>query len=191
MTDDILARRRDSAPVPPACADRAWRLSRWRSPSWACCWSPSSSAASCRSTRCWRSSATARPKRRWPAVRDKLGLDLPLWQQFCIYSGDARAGRSRHLDPHRRAGRSTRSPRYFPATLELATLGTIFGTLVGVPAGVLAATRPGSSPTRSCGVVGLMGYSVPVFWLGLMGLLVFYGQLAGSAGPGRLDPPMT
>ena len=78
--------------------------------------------------------------------------------------------------------------RYFPATLELATLGTIFGTLVGVPAGVLAATRPGSIADQIVRVVGLMGYSMPVFWLGLIGLLVFYGQLDWVAGPGRLDP---
>jgi peptide/nickel transport system permease protein len=70
----------------------------------------------------------------------------------------------------------------------LATLGTVFGTLVGVPAGVLAATRPGSIADQIVRVVGLMGYSMPVFWLGLIGLLVFYGQLDWVAGPGRLDP---
>lgn len=121
------------------------------------------------------------------AVRDRLGLDLPMWQQFWIYVRDAVQG---DLGTSIRTAESISSEiaRYFPATLELATLGTIFGTLVGVPAGVLAATRPGSIADQIVRVVGLMGYSMPVFWLGLIGLLVFYGQLDWVAGPGRLDP---
>jgi peptide/nickel transport system permease protein len=121
------------------------------------------------------------------AVRDALGLDLPLWQQFWIYVTDALQGD---------LGRSIRTSmpvaqdiaRVFPATLELATLGTIFGTLVGIPAGVLAATKPGSIADQLVRLVGLMGYSMPVFWLGLVGLLIFYGKLDWVAGPGRLDP---
>ncbi|TAG12247.1 MAG: ABC transporter permease, partial [Rhodobacterales bacterium] len=100
------------------------------------------------------------------AIRVKLGLDLPLWQQFFIYVRDALQG---DLGTSIRTGLSVTSEiaRTFPATLELATLGTIFGTLVGVPAGVLAATRPGSIADQIVRVVGLMGYSMPVFWLGL------------------------
>jgi peptide/nickel transport system permease protein len=121
------------------------------------------------------------------AVRDALGLDLPLWQQFWIYVTDALQGD---------LGRSIRTSmpvaqdiaRVFPATLELATLGTIFGTLVGIPAGVLAATKPGSIADQLVRLIGLMGYSMPVFWLGLVGLLIFYGKLDWVAGPGRLDP---
>ncbi|MES2816065.1 MAG: ABC transporter permease [Pseudomonadota bacterium] len=121
------------------------------------------------------------------AIREKLGLDLPLWQQFFIYVWDAMRG---DLGTSIKTGAPVASEiaRYFPATLELATLGTIFGTLVGVPAGVLAATRPGSIADQIVRVVGLMGYSMPVFWLGLIGLLVFYGQLDWVSGPGRLDP---
>lgn len=123
----------------------------------------------------------------YEAAREALGLDEPLWTQFAIYLGDAVQGD---------LGRSirTREPvleevaRYFPATLELATLATIFGVLVGVPAGVLAATRPGSLADQVVRVVGLLGYSMPVFWLGLIGLLVFYGKLGWVGGPGRLDP---
>ncbi|GAB1395607.1 hypothetical protein MASR1M65_03840 [Saprospiraceae bacterium] len=51
----------------------------------------------------------------------------------------------------------------------------------------MAATRPGSIADQVVRVVGLMGHSMPVFWLGLIGLLVFYGQLDWVAGPGRLD----
>jgi peptide/nickel transport system permease protein len=122
----------------------------------------------------------------YDAARLKLGLDEPMWKQFAIYVGDAAQGD---------LGQSirTREPvleeiaRYFPATLELATLATIFGVLVGVPAGVLAATRPGSLADQVVRILGLIGYSIPVFWLGLIGLLVFYGLLGWVGGPGRLD----
>jgi len=122
----------------------------------------------------------------YDAVRLALGLDEPLWKQFAIYVGDALQG---DLGTSIR----TREPvleeisRYFPATLELATLATLIGVLVGVPAGVLAATRPGTLADQVVRIVGLMGYSMPVFWLGLVGLLVFYGQLGWVGGPGRLD----
>jgi peptide/nickel transport system permease protein len=59
--------------------------------------------------------------------------------------------------------------------------------LLGIPAGVLAATRPGSWIDQLVRLIGLMGYSMPVFWLGLMGLLIFYGELGWVGGPGRLD----
>ncbi|MFP3649222.1 ABC transporter permease subunit, partial [Paraburkholderia sp. SIMBA_054] len=62
--------------------------------------------------------------------------------------------------------------RVFPATLELATLATIVGVLVGVPLGVVAATRHNRWIDHVARFVGLIGSSVPVFWLGLMGLLL-------------------
>ena len=77
--------------------------------------------------------------------------------------------------------------RIFPATIELATLGTLIGVLLGVPLGVFAAVRRGSFIDQIVRVIGLVGYSVPIFWLGLMGLLLFYAKLGWVAGPGRLD----
>ncbi|WP_445941985.1 ABC transporter permease [Pseudotabrizicola sp. L79] len=123
----------------------------------------------------------------YEAARQALGLDEPLWKQFAIYVFDAMQG---DLGTSIRTGAPIAGEiaRYFPATLELATLGTIIGVLVGVPAGVLAATRPGSIADQIVRLVGLMGYSMPVFWLGLIGLLVFYGHLGWVGGPGRLDP---
>jgi peptide/nickel transport system permease protein len=123
----------------------------------------------------------------YEAARVALGLDQPLWKQFGIYVLDAVQG---DLGTSIRTGAPIigEIARYFPATLELATLGTIIGVIVGVPAGVLAATRPGSLADQVVRLVGLMGYSMPVFWLGLIGLLVFYGHLDWVGGPGRLDP---
>ncbi len=77
--------------------------------------------------------------------------------------------------------------RVFPATLELATLGTIMGVTLGVPLGVLAAVKKGTWIDQIARVVALVGYSMPIFWLGLMGLLVFYGILGWVGGPGRVD----
>jgi peptide/nickel transport system permease protein len=119
-------------------------------------------------------------------TRVELGLDLPLYEQFYFY-----AVKVLHGD----FGRSvlTSNPvltdiiRFFPATLELATLATIFGVALGVPLGVLAAANQGRWQDQAIRVVGLLGYSIPIFWLGLVGLLVFYADLGWVAGPGRLD----
>jgi peptide/nickel transport system permease protein len=119
-------------------------------------------------------------------TRVELGLDLPLYQQFYLY-----AAKVLHGD----FGRSvlTSNPvltdivRFFPATLELATLATIFGVAFGVPLGVVAAANQGRWQDQAIRVVGLLGYSIPIFWLGLVGLLVFYADLGWVAGPGRLD----
>ncbi len=119
-------------------------------------------------------------------VRQELGLDLPLVQQFWIYLKKAATGDF---------GNSvlTTNPvmtdiaNTFPATLELATLGTLIGVIIGVPLGVLAAVKRGSLIDQFVRVLGLAGYSIPIFWLGLMGLLLFYAKLGWVAGPGRID----
>jgi len=120
------------------------------------------------------------------AERLRLGLDQPMWWQFWLYVRDALHG-DLGLSIRTREPVLSEIGRFFPATLELSTLATILGVLVGVPAGVLAATKPGSILDQMVRLVGLMGYSMPVFWLGLMGLLLFYGQLGWVSGPGRLD----
>src|SRR5439155_10551933 len=77
--------------------------------------------------------------------------------------------------------------RAFPATLELASLGILIGAGLGVPLGVWAAVRRGGLVDQVVRVTGLVGYSVPIFWLGLMALLVFYARLGWVSGPGRID----
>ncbi|CAN5374165.1 ABC transporter permease [soil metagenome] len=119
-------------------------------------------------------------------ARKEMGLDLPLPQQFWNYSVKAVKGDF---------GRSvlTTNPvseditRFFPATIELATLGTLIGVVFGVPAGVYAAVRRGTLGDQIVRIAGLIGYSLPIFWLGLMGLVLFYAKLGWVGGPGRLD----
>ena len=66
-------------------------------------------------------------------------------------------------------------------------MATLIGVTLGIPMGVVAAVRRGRWADQVIRVVSLLGYSVPVFWLGLMGLLLFYARLEWVAGPGRLD----
>ncbi|UWU27975.1 ABC transporter permease [Rhizobium sp. WSM1274] len=119
-------------------------------------------------------------------VRQEMGFNLPLYQQFFIYIKGVLSGEF---------GNSvlTTNPvmvdirRVLPATIELATLGTLIGAFVGVPLGVLAAVRRGSIADQVVRVVGLIGYSVPIFWLALISLVIFYAQLRWVAFPGRID----
>ncbi len=119
-------------------------------------------------------------------VRAEMGLNLPLWQQFARYLG-------RVLQGDLGTSVLTSNPvlqdirRAFPATLELATSGIVIGVGLGVPLGVWAAVRRGRWPDHLVRVIGLKGYSVPIFWLGLMGLVLFYAKLGWVAGPGRID----
>jgi peptide/nickel transport system permease protein len=115
-----------------------------------------------------------------------LGLDKPLIVQFFYYIVDIAQGDF---------GKSLRTgfpvvddiKRVFPATMELATLGTIIGVSIGVPLGVLAAVKRGTWIDQVARVVALIGYSMPVFWIGLIALMVLYGKLGWVGGPGRLD----
>ncbi|RFC67098.1 MULTISPECIES: ABC transporter permease [Mesorhizobium] len=119
------------------------------------------------------------------AARKQYGFDLPLWDQYLLYLTKALKGDF---------GNSVLSTypvmddirRVLPATLELATVGTIIGLLLGIPLGVLAAVKRDSLIDQIVRVIGLVGYSVPIFWLGLMGLLVFYARLGWVEGPGRI-----
>ncbi|MCH4547977.1 ABC transporter permease [Rhizobium changzhiense] len=119
-------------------------------------------------------------------VRQEMGFNLPLYQQFFIYIKGILSGDF---------GNSvlTTNPvmvdirRVLPATIELATVGTLIGAFVGVPLGVLAAVRRGSIVDRVVRVIGLVGYSVPIFWLALISLVIFYAQLRWVAFPGRID----
>lgn len=119
-------------------------------------------------------------------VRAELGLDQPLPTQFAIYLGKAARGDF---------GRSvlTSNPVWddirttFPATLELATCGILIGAGLGVPLGVWAAVRRGGWVDHAVRVLGLVGYSLPIFWLGLMALVLFYARLGWVEGPGRID----
>ncbi|MGF9692326.1 ABC transporter permease [Rhizobium sp. 0TCS1.26] len=119
-------------------------------------------------------------------VREQLGLNLPLWQQFFLYMKQALSG-DFGISVLTTNPVMTDIKRVFPATIELATLGTLIGSVLGIPLGVLAAVKRGSIADQIVRIIGLIGYSVPIFWLGLLALLVFYARLNWVAYPGRMD----
>ena len=122
----------------------------------------------------------------YEAAKSAMGLDQPLWVQFARYVWAVLHGDfGISVTTGQPVGQDLL--RVFPATLEMATLGILIGVVLGVPMGVTAATRQGSAADQIIRVVGLMGYSVPAFWLGLVGLAVFYARLHWAAGPGRVD----
>lgn len=120
------------------------------------------------------------------AAREKLGLNHPIPIQFALYIWDVLRG---DLGTSLRTNQPVLEDlaRVFPATFELATWGIVIGVLVGVPLGVLGAVRKDSWIDNVIRFVGLVGYSMPIFWLGIMGLLIFYAKLDWLPGPGRLD----
>ncbi|MBP1849299.1 ABC transporter permease [Rhizobium halophytocola] len=119
-------------------------------------------------------------------VYKEMGLDQPLIVQFGTYLNNIV-----HLD----FGQShiTKNPvasdlaRVFPATMELATLATLIGAGLGVPLGVVSAVRKGTWVDHLGRVVGLLGYSTPIFWLGTIVILIFYAKFGLIPGGGRID----
>lgn len=119
-------------------------------------------------------------------VRHQLGLDQPLPVQFWHYLLSLSHG---DLGTASATGQPVLQDLLsaFPATLELATLALVIGTALGIFAGVLCARFAGSPLDLAVRTFTLLGNSVPIFWLGLLMLALFYAKLQWSAGPGRLD----
>ena len=119
-------------------------------------------------------------------VRHELLLDRPLPEQFAAFTGDMLRG---DFGKSLVTGNPIREDivRYFPATLELATVAIVLGVLFGIPLGVVCAQYANLWPDHLGRVLSLGGHSVPIFWLGIVGLMIFYAQLGWVAGPGRLD----
>lgn len=126
------------------------------------------------------------PTEVYQRVRQEMGLDLPLHTQLLRYLADVARG-------DLGISATTGSPvtqdllRSIPATFELATLALIIGCVFGIPLGILCASRQGRWPDVVGRVAILLGNSLPVFWLGLVGLLLFYARLEWVSGPGRID----
>ena len=105
-------------------------------------------------------------------LRHEYGLDRPLWRQFVAYEGEVVQGD---------LGRSLVSQEpvwsefltLFPATLELSACAMLLGVGLGIPLGVLAAVRRGSALDYGLMGAATTGVSLPIFWLGLMLILVF------------------
>lgn len=119
-------------------------------------------------------------------VRHQLGLDQPVWVQYFTYLKGLLAGD---------LGTSIRTQQpvahdllvFFPATIELALLAFLFALLVGIPLGVLSAVKKDTGWDHGARVFSIAGVSTPVFWSGLVMILIFYGYLGWFPSTGRLD----
>ncbi|EPL8195295.1 ABC transporter permease [Klebsiella aerogenes] len=119
-------------------------------------------------------------------IRQQLGLDLPLWQQFARYVNALLHG---DLGTSIRTGRPVLEDlkTFFPATLELAFCALLIALLVGIPLGVLSAVYRNRWTDHLVRLMALTGISTPAFWLGLGVIVLFYGKLDWLPGSGRLD----
>lgn len=119
-------------------------------------------------------------------LRRRWGLDRPIHVQFARYvvlltRGDL--GKS--IATNRPVLRDLKE--FFPATIELATAAILVGVTFGLAAGIVSAVARGKWVDHIVRVVSLIGLSMPVFWLGLIALLVFYLRAGLLPGPGQLD----
>jgi dipeptide transport system permease protein len=119
-------------------------------------------------------------------LRHQLGLDLPLWRQFLGYEWQL---------IHGNLGVSivTRDSVWhefitlFPATLELSFCAIVLALVIGLPLGVIAAVRRGSVFDYGLMGVSVTGASMPIFWWGLMVILIFSVALGWTPVSGRIS----
>jgi peptide/nickel transport system permease protein len=119
-------------------------------------------------------------------VYRSLGLDRPLWEQFAYYLGDVFTG---NFGTSIRTGQPVIQDilHVMPATIELATFAILIGAGLGVPLGVLAAVNKDRWLDHVVRVFSLFGHSMPIFWTGMIALIVFYAHLELVGGSGRMD----
>lgn len=137
------------------------------------------------------------PREVYERVYHELGLDRPVLVQFLAYVGNVlRGDLGQSLTTSHPVARDLLM--VFPATVELAVVAILAGALLGVPLGIAAAANRGTWIDHVARIVGLAGHSVPIFWLGLMALFLFYAKLQWVGASGRVDvfyegmvPPVT
>ncbi|MFG1495186.1 ABC transporter permease subunit [Saccharospirillum sp. HFRX-1] len=115
-----------------------------------------------------------------------LGLNKPLWQQYFIYIGNILQG---DLGTSYVTGKPVLSEfmARFPATLELTFCAGVFAVVVGLTLGILAAIRRGGWLDHTVMTISLAGYSMPIFWWGLLLILLFSVTLGWTPVSGRMD----
>ena len=123
------------------------------------------------------------------AFRQRWGLDRPLHEQYLMYLGNVVRGD---------LGQSmvTKQPivesliDFFPATVELALAAIFFAIIIGIPAGIASAVKRNGPVDQIVRVVSLFGVSMPIFWLAILALLVFYVQLGWVPSTQRISVDM-
>jgi peptide/nickel transport system permease protein len=121
------------------------------------------------------------------AFRHRWGLDRPVYEQYLLYVWNV-------LHGDLGTSITTKQPvaedlrQHLPATIELAMSAMALSILLGLPLGVLAAANRDRPIDQVARVVSLIGVSMPIFWLGLVAIVIFYVKLGWAPPPGRLSP---
>ena len=121
-------------------------------------------------------------------IREKLGLNKSLIEQFGLYLRDLAHG---DFGQSLSTGQPvlTELVQRLPASLELTFFALLLATVIALPLGIMAATRPGSWIDHLCRLITTAGVSLPTFFTGLLLAYVFYFLLGIAPSPlGRLDP---
>lgn len=127
------------------------------------------------------------PPEQYERVRKSLGLDRPLPTQYAIWLGNILQGDFGNSYQHHIPARDIVG-RKFVNTLLLASAALVVAVALGVLGGMIAGTRPNSLTDRVTTSIGILGASIPTFWLGIMLLLIFSLKLGWFPAVGMRDP---
>ena len=135
--------------------------------------------------RCGSASTASRPSGWWPCGNE-LGLDQPVWQQFLHYAWGLL-----HGDFGTSLSTSTSVLKefltLFPATVELSFCAMLFAIVLGLPMGVVAAVKRGTWYDQLLMGLSVTGYSMPIFWWGLLLIMLFAERWHLTPVAGRID----
>jgi dipeptide transport system permease protein len=123
---------------------------------------------------------------RYAQLMHQLGYDRPILVQYFDFLTSAVSGD---------LGNSLVTKRpvveefmtLFPATFELTFIAMLFGIVLGIPAGIIAAARRGTWIDQTLMGTALVGYSMPIFWWGLLLIILFSGMLGWTPVSGRIS----
>lgn len=120
------------------------------------------------------------------AAKERWGLDRPLAERYLVYVGNVARG-DMGTSFRTRQPVATDLAQRLPATLELVIAAVLVGGGVGTVLGLVAARMKDRVADTAIRIFALVGSSVPMFWLGLIALFIFFATLGWAPGPGRLD----
>jgi peptide/nickel transport system permease protein len=117
-------------------------------------------------------------------ITQRMGLDKPLWMQFQLFLKSALSGNLGNSFVH---GQSAlcRIVERMPATMELAGSAMLVAVFLGIPLGLYAGIKPNSVLTRCIMASSIIGFSLPIFWVGLLLIMLFSVQLGWLPTGGR------
>ncbi len=118
------------------------------------------------------------------AIRMRLNLHLPVWEQYMIMLGNVIQG---DFGSSFRTGQPAWGMvmERMPATLQLTAVAFSLAVVIGIPIGVIASIKPGSIVDSITRVLAVLGQSTPIFWLGILAILFFAVRLGWFPAGGR------